>query len=461
MAQALARRGCAAAKSRRLNHPASASLSLITGAHVHVVTTHSNSDFDALASMVAAAFLYPGVVRVMPSQVQPAVREFLAVHWDLLQLTPRRALDPSAVTRLIVTDTGSWERLDDLRVLAARDDLETVVWDHHMAPGSIEAQELHLEEVGASVTLLLERLREADKAFAPMHATLFLLGIYDDTGALCYPSTTARDAHMAAYLLENGADLNVVSAYLESALDARHLDLFNRMLGEAQCFDLDGVRFGISVQEADKGLNNLARVVGKLKEIQGLDVAFGVFPLAPRKTVVVGRGNPRLFDVGALVRQFGGGGHPGAGSAIVKAPAEEVSGQLRGLIERAEGAYARVRDLMSAVRVALSPQDRLGAAADLMQQARRSGLLVLDEEGRLLGSFGEDQLAKVKEAVTWDHPVSALMRRQPASIAPEQTAREALRLMSAADVGVLPVVADGRVVGEVTRAEIILSLYDF
>ncbi|KAA6182305.1 CBS domain-containing protein [Thiohalocapsa marina] len=223
----------------------------------------------------------------------------------------------------------------------------------------------------------------------------------------------------------------------------------------------DGVRFGISVQEADKGLNNLARVVGKLKEIQGLDVAFGVFPLAPRKTVVVGRGNPRLFDVGALVRQFGGGGHPGAGSAIVKAPAEEVSGQLRGLIERAEGAYARVRDLMSAVRVALSPQDRLGAAADLMQQARRSGLLVLDEEGRLLGSFGEDQLAKVKEAVTWDHPVSALMRRQPASIAPEQTAREALRLMSAADVGVLPVVADGRVVGEVTRAEIILSLYDF
>ncbi|BCU06696.1 DHH family phosphoesterase [Allochromatium tepidum] len=121
---------------------------------MQIVTTHINSDFDALASMVAASFLYPGVTRMVPSQVRPAVREFLTVHWDLLQLKPRRAIDPAAVERLIVTDTGSWERLDDLRMLAERTDLETIVWDHHMAPGSIRAGELHREEVGATVTLI-------------------------------------------------------------------------------------------------------------------------------------------------------------------------------------------------------------------------------------------------------------------------------------------------------------------
>lgn len=427
---------------------------------MHLVTTHVNSDFDALASMVAASFLYPGVTRMVPSQVQPAVREFLTVHWDLLQLKPRRTIDPAAVDRLIVTDTGSWERLDDLRALAERTDLETIVWDHHMAPGSIRAGELHREEVGATVTLLLERLQAEDRAFAPMHATLFLLGIYDDTGGLTYPSTTARDARMTAYLLENGADLNVVAAYLDSALDERHLELFNRMLSDSEQFEIEGVRLGLCVQDADKGLNNLARVVGKFQEIKGLDVAFGIFPITANKTVVVGRGNPRLFDVGALVRRLGGGGHPGAGSAVLKAPAEDARARVRQLIAQAEPESERVSDLMSPVRLALAPQDSLRTASERLRDSHRSVLLVLDDQGGMLGALGEEQLAKVRDAAGWEHPVSALMRRDLEVVTPERTTREALRLMTRADVGILPVMEDGRVVGEITRAAIMLSLYD-
>lgn len=427
---------------------------------MQIVTTHMNSDFDALASMIAASFLYPGVVRMMPSQTQPAVRDFLAVHWDLLQLKPRRAIDPARIERLIVTDTSSWERLDDLSELATQKGLEVIVWDHHMTPGTIQANECHLEEVGASVTLLLEQMKARDRAFPPMHATLFLLGIYDDTGSLSYPSTTARDAAMAAYLLDNGADLNVVAAYLESALDARHLELFNRMLADSDSFEIAGVRLGICVQDADKGLNNLARVVSKLQEIKGLDVAFGIFPLAPNKTVVVGRGNPRLFDVGALARRLGGGGHPGAGSATVKAPADAVRRQVATLIEESEHSADRVRDLMSSVGVSLAPGEPLRVAAERLRQAQRSVLLVLDAQGRALGTLGEEQLLKIRDEAAWNHPVSSLMLRDPIVVAPEQSAREALHLMSATQVGVLPVIVDDRVVGEITRAGIILSMYD-
>ena len=38
---------------------------------MNIVTTHTNTDFGALASLVAAAFLYPGSIRVLPSHVQP------------------------------------------------------------------------------------------------------------------------------------------------------------------------------------------------------------------------------------------------------------------------------------------------------------------------------------------------------------------------------------------------------
>ena len=42
------------------------------------VTTHINADFDALASLVAAGLLYPGALRILPGQVQPAVEKIKA-----------------------------------------------------------------------------------------------------------------------------------------------------------------------------------------------------------------------------------------------------------------------------------------------------------------------------------------------------------------------------------------------
>lgn len=428
---------------------------------MQIVTTHTNSDFDALASMVAASFLYPGIVRVMPAQVQAPVREYLAVHRDLLQLTPRRSIDLDQVHRLVVTDTAHWDRLDDMSMLADRSDLECIVWDHHMTQGTIHASELHLEEVGATVTLLLERMQARECAFPPMHATLFLLGIYDDTGGMSFPSTTARDAHMVAYLLEHGADLNLVSAYLDTALDEQHIELFNRMLADSQTLSLGSLRLGICLQETGKGLNNLARVVSKFREIKGLDVAIGIFPLTPNKTVVVARGNPRLFDLGTVMRRLGGGGHPGAGSAVVRAPGEDVRDQITRIIGDYEETGLHVRDVMSPLGEVLSPRDSLRDAAARMSRSGRSALLVIDDEGRALGILDEEQLGKQREASAGSHPVTSLMRPCSTWITPEQGLREALQLMSSAGTGFLPVIDQGRVIGEITRTAIILNIYDF
>lgn len=428
---------------------------------MQIITTHNNSDFDALASMVAASYLYPEAWRVMPRQAQPGVREFVSVHWDLLQLHSRRAVDLAACSRLIVTDTSDWERLDQMQDLAEREDLETIVWDHHPGPGSIPAGELHREEVGAVVTLLLERLQAADVALSPMHATLFLLGIYDDTGALTYPSTTPRDAYMAAYLLDNGADLNVVGAYLDNPLDERHLELFNRMLAESELLDVRGVRIGICVQPAHKGLNMLAGVVSRFREIKGLDVVFGIFSLAPGKTVIVGRGNPSRFDVGAVLRHFGGGGHPGAGSAMQRSDAAQVYSQLLEFIHAAEIQQVTVRDLMAPITEVLSTQQTLSQASEQLRKSGRSALLVQNPEGRTQGILALEHFGRIRDDEDWQRPVTSMMQRDFVSASPEQSLRDALRLMVQAEIGLLPVSVDGQVIGEITRAAIILNLYTF
>ncbi|WP_291322109.1 CBS domain-containing protein [Desulfonatronospira sp.] len=426
-----------------------------------IITTHSNSDFDALASMLAASFLYPGHIRVMPAQISPMVKEFLAVHWDMLRLVSRKSIDLSDIDHLVVTDTSSWQRLDNMQELSGKTDLKIDLWDHHMGQSGIEAGTVCKEETGAAVTILLEEIRKKDLAFSPVHATLFLLGIYDDTGSLSFPGTTPRDAAMAAFMLENGADLNVVSAYMEASLDSRHLDLFSRMLSESDIMSAGSLNIGICVQQVDKGLNMLPSVVNKFKDIKGLDAAFGIFPMNAGKTAVIGRGSASELDIGALMRRLGGGGHPGAGSAILKADVEQVREELAEIINSTEISEPLVKQLMTPARGVLSCSDTLKKADQMLVESGRSAAPVVDENSVLLGMISRKFLDKIKNQKQWQQPVTSMLNRNLQTITPDQTVRQALELMAGSETGFLPVVQDSVLTGEITRSSIILYMYEF
>ncbi|UCG07430.1 MAG: tRNA nucleotidyl transferase, partial [Desulfobacterales bacterium] len=69
---------------------------------MHIVTTHKNTDFDALASVIAATLLYPGSISVLPKNLNPNVKAFLSSHKDLLQVSKLDDINPAEITRLIV-----------------------------------------------------------------------------------------------------------------------------------------------------------------------------------------------------------------------------------------------------------------------------------------------------------------------------------------------------------------------
>jgi len=173
---------------------------------VHIVTTHKGTDFDALASVAAANLLYPDIVTVLPANLNPNVRAFLSLHRDLFDYCSSAAIDPDAVDKLTVVDTNQWDRLDGLGVLKNRHPLDIRLFDHHGDYGDIRPAWQCQEQMGANITLMLRYLKEGSRLFTPIQASLFLLGLYEDTGNLTFPSTKAEDAHAAAYLLENGAD---------------------------------------------------------------------------------------------------------------------------------------------------------------------------------------------------------------------------------------------------------------
>lgn len=228
---------------------------------MRIITTHKNVDFDALASMMAATVLYPEAIPVMPNNLHPNVRRFLAVHKNVFDSRSIREIDFGQITTMIVVDTCRWDRLEaDCRSLA-KQEINIHLWDHHPDIGDIEANWCCQKPMGATVTLLLGEIQSQQLPITPISATLFLAGIYEDTGNLSFPSTRAEDALSAGFLLQEGADLSIVAEYLRPAYGKTQKSILFKMLDSSNSFTIGSVKASICKVDIDGHVSNLAVVV--------------------------------------------------------------------------------------------------------------------------------------------------------------------------------------------------------
>ncbi len=117
----------------------------------------------------------------------------------------------------------------------------------------------------------------------------------------------------------------------------------------------------------------------------------------------------------------------------------------------------QMRDVMTPDPVAIGPDAPVGAAARLMRKRRISCLLVADEDGRLAGMVTTaDMTARVvADELDASTPVSEVMTASPRSLSPDSTVLDAVLEMSERDIGHLPVLDGGHIVGIVTRTNLI------
>ena len=243
---------------------------------MHIATTHRNTDFDGLASIIAATLLYPGTVAVCPKNVNPNVHRFLSLHKTSFDLILSAEVDPETVTRMIVTDTNQWRRIDRLDQLKDREGVELLLWDHHLGIGDLNPHWQCVEKMGATITLLVREIQRQQPALTPLQATLFLLGLYEDTGQLTFSSTTPEDARTAAFLLEQGADLNIAVDFLNMAYGEVQKKVLFRLMRDAEQHEIKGKRVGIGVVHINRHVE-LAMVVQLYGKIVNADAVFVVF----------------------------------------------------------------------------------------------------------------------------------------------------------------------------------------
>ncbi len=427
---------------------------------MEIVTTHKSTDFDALASAIAATLLYPDAVPVIPKSANPNVKAFLSIHKDLFKIYHPREVDLDKVTRLIVVDTNNWARLEGMSRLKKRKDLEIILWDHHI-PGDIVPSSGCQESTGAAITLIIRRLREQRKLLTPMQSTLFLAGLYEDTGSMSFTSTTAEDAYAAAYLLERRADLKLINSFLRPAYGESHKNILFEMLKNATRIKVRGFSVSFNTIEIQGHVNNLSVVVHMYREILNVDAAFGIFLDKNRDMcIVISRSSTSELNVGDLMRSLGGGGHPAAGSAMVRsANPKAVQEILVELIRGNQQSSVQLSDIMSFPVITVTPDTTMEEFALILQEKGCTGLPVV-EDGEIKGVISGRDFRKLRNDSQLKAPVKAFMSRDVLTISPDRSPVAAVKLMVKHDIGRLPVVENGRMIGIITRSDTMIYFYD-
>ncbi|UCC66938.1 MAG: CBS domain-containing protein [Deltaproteobacteria bacterium] len=427
-----------------------------------IIITHINADFDALASMLAAHKVYPGAKLVFPGSQEKGLRDFLVRStFYVLEADRVKDIELEDIRRLIMVDTRQRSRIAKFAEIVDKPDLEIHIYDHHPPSaddvrGSLEV----IEETGATITVLLRILRERGVRITPDEATVMMLGIYEDTGSLTFSSTTAEDFYAAAYLLDKGASLNIISDMITRELTAEQVFLLNDLIRSAERYNIRGVEVVVTTGSTDSYIGDVAVLVHKLKDMENLNVVFALIRMEDR-TYLIGRSRVEEVNVAEVALEFGGGGHPTAASATIRdLTLVQAKERLLGLLHEVAKPKIRAKDIMIHPLKTIQEKDTLEEAHGIMSKYYNINVLPVLQEKELVGLITRPTVEKATLHGLGGLSVGEYMTTDFTVVEPETPLRDVQGYIVGENQRFLPVVEEGRLIGGITRTDLLRALHD-
>lgn len=428
---------------------------------VEVITTHVNADFDALASMMAAAKLYPGAMLVFPGAQERNLRNFyvesVCYFYNFVKV---KKVPFERVKRLILVDTRQKDRIGPLARLADDPEVEIHAYDHHPdSETDVKADLQMVETVGATVSLLSRLLQERKVELNEDEATILSLGIYEDTGSFTFSSTTQADYQAAAWLLGQGANLNVVSSLITRELTAEEVGLLNDLILSAQEVVVNGVSLNISEVSRERYVPDFAVLVHKFMDMDNLNVLFALARMEGRVYLVARSRLPEV-DVGIIAKALGGGGHPTAASATLRdMTLVEARDRLKTVLQTRINPSRRASDLMTSPVVSMDAGDTLAKAHDILNRYDLDVLPIM-ADGKVLGVIQRPNVEKALFHKLEDLPVTEYMDTRVVAIEPDAALGQVEQALVAERQRLVAVMEQGRLVGVITRTDLLHHFFD-
>ncbi|HET6498175.1 MAG TPA: DHH family phosphoesterase [Coriobacteriia bacterium] len=293
------------------------------------VCAHMKPDGDGIGSVLALTLGLkgagiPAVPTLADGDEPPGSYAFLP---GFGLFVPPEDLEPPDV--FVALDTGNPDRLGAAAGLAEAARVLIVI-DHHPDNTMFGTVNLVNARAAASGLLVWRLLAAMDVPPTREIATCCWVALVTDTGRFAYGNTSADALRDGAAMLEAGADPAEVHRVLyESrtsaalALDARVLARLtvanNGRVAYAWVGDDDYAETGAAPWETE-------HLVDSVRAIRGVDVAV-LFRVHPGSVRVNLRSKDR-FDVGAVARGRGGGGHAAASGFTFDGPLDAVIADL-------------------------------------------------------------------------------------------------------------------------------------
>ena len=209
--------------------------------------------------------------------------------------------------------------------------------------------------LGSTTTILTEVIREKGLQLTPDEATIMSLGIHEDTGSFTFSSTTPRDHLAASWLIEQGANQNIVADLLTRELTTEQVWILNDLIESAVKNVFDGVEVVIARIIREEYIGDFAVLVHKFMEMENLQVVFALAQMED-KVYLVARSRVDNVNAAEIAVAFGGGGHPQAASATIgKKTLIQVEGELQRVLRNRVDIGKTAEDMMTSPVIQILP----------------------------------------------------------------------------------------------------------
>lgn len=426
---------------------------------MQVILTHEQADFDALASALGAYLLHPEAKPLQPNQLNRNVRAFIHFYDSELPFVPTDDLPEEDITDLILVDTQSL-----ITIKGINKNTKIHVIDHHQKKDDLPKNwYFQPVESGACTTYFVEQLQDINGHLNLIHATLLLLGIYEDTGSLTYTNTKPRDVRAAAFLLEHGASLKLASQFLNPPLSPDQRLVLNQLMANLEVLQLEGCNVVISSVDAPQLKDEVSSIAHKLSDLYDPDGLF-IFVKTHEGIRLVARSETDQIDVAKIAEKYNGGGHAKAAAALIPIkrgkdiPLAHIVHDFKNELKDFILPAVKVKQIMSKKPLLIQPDTTAKQANELMRRYGYEGYPVVDGneiKGLLVRRAVDRALSH-----GLDLPASSLMNAGSFRVQPGDSLATLQRVMADSGWGQVPVVDphNQQVVGIVTRTDLLKTL---
>ncbi|WP_084448744.1 CBS domain-containing protein [Desulfovibrio inopinatus] len=426
-----------------------------------IITGHANADFDCLASMIAASKLYPGAVLIFPGSQEKNIRNFFIDSATyLFNFKSFKEIDPTSVKLLVMVDNRQRTRVPHVEPVFANPDLQIHVYDHHPdTEDDVSADFADVRSWGSCTSVIVDCIRQRNIDVTAEEATFLGIGIYEDTGSFSFNSTTQYDFEIAGWLRSKGMDVDVVADLITRDLDSEQITIMGSLIESATEHDINGSTVVIAECTTKEFVGDLAILVHKFIEMENIRVLFALARMKDRVHVVA-RSRSADVDVGRICKSLGGGGHAYAASASIKDKTlAQVKEELFGLLYSQVNPQILAEKLMNKPAVSLIETDDINSALDVMTHYGLKAAPVLCA-GDCVGLLERDIVSKAIKHGLGDVAIGEYMKRSVQTVHRDTDFYAVMEIILSLGQRLVPVLDRGRIVGVITRTDLINTLID-